>query len=192
MNAVKLRALLLSCIILVLGATVALIYFASVYLQSETTTTIHSKIDAELSRQDVDKLKTLEKVLNTNAASIQKADQIVSESKQYEYQDQIVNDINAYAAKTGVKVTGYDFGTTATTTAPTTATPVTPTVSGIKTLNVTLTLESPMPFDNYLRFVKAIENNLTKMQVSGINITPDDKDSSKIANPSVILIVYVR
>lgn len=192
MNAVKLRALLLACVILVLGATGTLIYFASAYLQNETTTTVHAKIDAELSSQDVDKLKNLEKVLNTNASSIQKADQIVSESKQYEYQDQIVNDINAYATKTGVKVMGYDFGTTATTTTPTTATPAALTVSGIKTLNVTLTLESPMPFDNYLRFVKAIENNLTKMQVSGINITPDDKDSSKIANPSVILIVYVR
>lgn len=192
MNAVKLRALLLISIVLVLGGTITVIYFASAYLQSETTTTIHAKIDAELSGQDVDKLKNLEKVLNTNASSIQKADQIVSESKQYEYQDQIVNDINAYAAKTGVKVMGYDFGTVATTTTPATTVPATPTVSGIKTLNVTLTLQSPMPFDNYLSFVKAIENNLTKMQVSGINITPDDKDSSKIANPSVILIVYVR
>lgn len=193
MSALQLRNILLTCVILLLGGIGTLIYFASGFLHEETVTTTHARIDAELGEQDIDKLKNLEKVLATNTASIQKADQIVSESKQYEYQDQIVNDINAYAARTGVKIIGYDFGTAATTTTPAVATtPTTPQVSGVKTLNVTLSLQSPMPFDNYLRFVKAIEKNLTKMQVSGINISPDDKISSSITNPSVILIVYVR
>ncbi|MBC7746518.1 hypothetical protein H7Y40_00885 [Pedobacter sp.] len=193
MSALQLRNILLTCVILLLGGIGTLIYFASGFLHEETVTTTHARIDAELGEQDIDKLKNLEKVLATNTASIQKADQIVSESKQYEYQDQIVNDINAYAARTGVKIIGYDFSTAATTTTPAVATtPTTPQVSGVKTLNVTLSLQSPMPFDNYLRFVKAIEKNLTKMQVSGINISPDDKISSSITNPSVILIVYVR
>lgn len=191
MNPVQLRNLLIVCVVLALGGIGTLIYFASGFLQNETLTTTHTKIDAELGAQDIDKLKNLEKVLDANAASIKKADQIVSESKLYQYQDQIVSDINAYADKTGVKVIGYDFGST-TTAVATVPDPTAPKVAGIKTLHATLTLESPMPFDNYLKFVKAIENNLTKMQVSGINLSPDNKITGSISNPSVILLVYVR
>jgi len=192
MNAVRLRNLLLICIVLAIGAIGTIIYFASEYLQSSATTTTHARIDAELSAKDVDQLKNLEKILEANTSSIQKVAQIVSESKQYEYQDQIVKDINTYATKTGVNVVGYDFGSTTTTTVPSATSTSKPIVNGIKTQNVTLTLGSPMPFDNYLMFLKAIEQNLTKMQVSGINITPDDKIIDSVSNPSVVLIVYVR
>ena len=190
MNAIVLRNILIVGVILAIGGVGALIYYANGFLDDEVTQTIHTKIDADLSRDDLARLKALEKTLKTNEASVEKAAQIVSDSKQYQYQDQIVNDINAYANQTGVSVTGFDFGD-AFTTAPK-ATKQTPQIKGVKTISVTLTLASPMPFDNYLRFVKAVERNLTKMQVSGINITPDEKNMNNISNPTVVLIVYVR
>jgi len=190
MNAVVLRNLLIVGIIIALGGVGALIYYASDFLEKEVTQTIHTGIDAELSHDDLARLKALEKTLKANSASVEKAAQIVSDSKQYQYQDQIVNDINAYAAQTGVSVTGYDFGNAFATTGR--STQKTPEIKGLKSISVTLTLDSPMPYDSYLRFVKAIERNLTKMQVSGINITPDEKNIGDISNPSVILVVYVR
>ena len=190
MNAVMLRNLLIAGVILAFGGVGALIYFASGFLESEVTKTTHAEIDAELSHDDLARLKVLEKTLQANKASVDKAAQIVSDSKQYQYQDQIVNDINAYAAQTGVSVTGYDFGNAFTPNAK--STQKLPQIKGVKAISVALTLASPMSFDNYLRFVKAVESNLTKMQVSGINITPDEKDMNSISNPSVVLIVYVR
>lgn len=190
MTAVKLRNILIICVILSLGVIGALMYYASKYLGAEATKTLHAKIDVQLIDKDIDQLKNLERTLEANKASVEKAHQIVSDSKQYQYQDQIVSDINTYAAVAGVNVVGFDFGSTGTTqtTKPLNA----PQINGVKTLNVTLTLASPMPFDNYLKFVKAIEQNLTKMQVSGINLAPDPLNNSMITNPTVVLIVYVR
>jgi hypothetical protein len=191
MNAVTLRNLLIGGIVALLGGVGALIYFASGYLDSQVKETVHRQIDAELSLNDLDRLQRLEKVLQDNRASVDQAAQIVSDSKQYTYQDQIVSDINAYAAKTGVSVTGFDFGD-AFAKASRSNTEKLPQVSGVKSISATLTLASPMDYDNYLRFVKAIETNLTKMQVSGINMTPNEEQPGQISNPSVVLIVYVR
>ena len=189
MNAVMLRNILIGGIVLALGGIGALIYYASDFLNQEVTKTIHTQIDAELSHNDLARLKTLEKALNANRPSVEKAAQIVSDSKQYLYQDQIVSDINAYAAQTGVSVTGYDFGDAFAKTSNNAQ--KLPQIQGVKSISVTISLASPMSYDNYLRFIKAIEKNLTKMQVSGINVTPDEK-IGMISNPSVVLIVFVR
>lgn len=191
MNAIKLRNLLLAGIGLALVAIGAIIYFASDYLSKQTVETTHAKIDAELSATDIEHYKQLQQILEKNKLSIEKANQIVSDSAKYEYQDQIIKDIDNYAAQTGVTVKGYDFGNE-TTNASTANDPTIPKVNGVKSLPVTVNLQSPMPFDNYLRFVKAVEQNLTKMQVRGINITPDTESSNSISNPSVTLIVFVR
>lgn len=189
MNAVRLRNLMLigiGLIVVLIGLT---IYYASSFLRAETIKTAHTKIDAELGARDLERLKKLQKILRDNETSVQKAEQIVSASKQYQYQDQIINDINSYAAKTGVKVTAYDFISTTSASSRSTKQPA---VSGVKTITVNLTLQSPMLFDDYLRFIKAVEQNLTKMQVSGINLTPDAKDINSVANPGIALTVYVR
>lgn len=187
MDAVKLRNLLLAGIGLVIILTGVTVYYASTFLHDETVKSIHAQIDADVSGQDLDRLKSLEKTLDDNQDSVRKAEQIVAATKQYQYQDQIINDINRYAQQTGVEVTAYNF-TPAATGKATTA----PTVAGVKTISVALTLKSPLPFDNYLRFVKAIEQNLTKMQISGVNITPDPTDVNGVVNPSIGLVVYVR
>lgn len=191
MNAVKLRNFLIAAVVLAVVAIGALMYYASNYLGAEATKTLHAKIDVQLIEQDIEQLKSLERTLEANKESAERARQIVSDSKQYQYQDQIVSDINAYAAASGVDVVGYDFGSAnpaQQTTKPLNA----PQINGVKSLTVTLTLASPMPFDNYLRFLRSIEGNLTKMQVSGINIAPDPENMSQITNPTVVLIVYVR
>lgn len=190
MTAVQLRNVLL----IVVGVMITLIgltiYYASSMLQTETTKSVHAKIDAELVGQDLDRLKNLEKILAQNQNSVQKAAQIVADTKLYQYQDQIINDINSYALHTGVEVTGYDFSSSSQPAG--TSTLKKPVIKGVKTTSVTLALKSPMPYDNFLRFLIAIEKNLTKMQVTGINLSPSADNNNDVANPSIGLMVYVK
>lgn len=191
MKATTLRNILIVCVVLALAGIGVFMYYAGSYLRTEAAKTSRTKIDIEMIDQNVEQLKLIKQSLDANRASIDKARQIVSDSKQYQYQDQIINDINTYAAASGVQVVGYDFGSTTTPTDPTKLLNA-PQINGVKALTATLSLGSPMEFDSYLRFVRAIEQNLTKMQVSGINISPDPKNSSQIINPSVVIIIYVR
>jgi len=151
-------------------------------LAAERLATDHAKIDANISTEELQKAHNLQVYLSNHKEDVEKAAAVVAETKTYQYQNQIVEDVNRFAEVAGVTVLGFDFPTQATV-------PATP---GAKTIQATVTLQNPVPYVNYLRFLKLIEQNLTKMQITEISITPDEKIIGRINNPTVGLQVYVR
>jgi hypothetical protein len=116
----------------------------------------------------------------------------VADSQSYQYQNQIIGDLNDYANKAGIAITSIDFvaDTPAATTTPPagTRTPTTIAPAGVKSTSVSITLQNPVPYDNMLRFIHSIEQNLTKMQISKIGLA---KGSSGNAVTSEILTIQV-
>ena len=161
-------------------------FYAFSWVLSQTAqATDHAKIDAELSRTNVDRLKRLQVELKEKQDVVVRAENIVAQSKSYQYQDQIVDDLNTYADRAGVAVVGYDFKTTKQATKK-------PAANSVKTIGASVTLNGPMEFERLLRFLKAIEQNLTKMQVVSIGITKDDKNPKLVNSPTIGLEVYVE
>jgi hypothetical protein len=187
LTAVNFSRLLIAAMVLLAVGALASLYVLSLVLASTVTETDHAKIDAQLSRNDVDRLKKLGVDLRTDQEVIARAKNIVAESSSYQYQDQIVNDINAYAGRAGVKVLGYDFKATSTQSAAKNAPK-----SSVKTIAATLTLAGPMEFERLLKFLKAIEQNLTKMQVTSIDISKDDKNPKLVNDPNIGVEIYVK
>jgi hypothetical protein len=154
------------------------------FLRQNARDTNHAQIDADIGRDTIDQLRFLDTYIQNNQDTIKRAASIIADSKQYSYQNQIVADINTYASRAGVTVTGYSF--------------VSPqqkssrVVAGLKTIDATITLSSPIPYPNFLRFLKAIEQNLTKMQVTGISISPDTGNGRSVSNPTIGLEVYIK
>lgn len=194
LNAVLMSRVLMGLIALLIILAGVGYYYASLFLRQTVVETSHIKTDAALSEQNIAKLKRLETELATKQDVVARTEQLIAESGQYRYQDQIVRDINAYASRAGVTVIGYDFGA-ANDKAAAARQPKAknaPTIKGIKTINATLTLATPIKYDNFLRFLKAIEQNLTKMQITGVNMSPDNKDPNAISNPAVGVQIYVK
>lgn len=144
----------------------------------------HLKIDSEINEQGIANARKLRKVLEENGESVDRAADIVADTKYYVYQDQIVKDISAYASAANLTVLGFDFSTSASAKASN--------VKGIKTVVATISLNSPVPYDNYLRFLKLIERNLTKMQVTQLDISNDLKTPGAVNSPIITLEVFVR
>lgn len=144
----------------------------------------HLKIDSEINEQGIANAQKLQRVLDENAENVDRAAAIVADTKYYEYQDQIVRDISAYAAAANLTVLGFDFSTSAASKASA--------VPGLKSINATISLQSPVPYNNYLRFLKLIERNLTKMQVTQLDISNDLKTAGAISSPIITVEVYVR
>lgn len=180
------KILIASLVLLVIGAFGS--FYAFSWILSKTVqATDHAKIDAELSRNNIDRLKKLQVDLTNKKDIVLRAQNIVAQSTTYQYQDQIVADLNAYADRAGVSVVGYDFKATVATKPSTTQAP-----SGVKTTAASVTLNGPMEFERLLKFLKAIEQNLTKMQVSSVGISRDDKNPSLVNSPTIGLEIYVR
>ena len=159
-------------------------YFIHQKLSAYVMEVDHLKIDSEMNEQGIVNAQKLRVALAQNKNSVDRAAAIVADTKYYEYQDQIVQDISAYAAAANLTVLGFDFSTAASSKASS--------VKGIKTMVATISLKSPVPYNNYLRFLKLIERNLTKMQVTQLDISNDLKSPGTISSPIITLEVYVR
>ena len=92
--------------------------------------------------------------------------------------------MNRYAQLAGVTILGFEFPII-----PTTAQKAT---TGPKSIAATVTLQNPVEYTNYLKFLRLIEQNLTKMQITDITVAPDTKVPGQINNPVIGLQVYVR
>ena len=160
------------------------VYFLHSQLSAYAVTVDHLKTDSELNQQSLENAQKLRRALQVNADSVEGAAEIVADTKYYEYQDQIVKDISSYATATGITVLGFDFSTS--TTAKTTNVP------GLNTVVVSISLRSPVQYSSYLRFLKLIERNLTKMQVTQLDISNDLKTAGTISSPVITVEAFVR
>jgi hypothetical protein len=176
---------------------------ASTQLRDVATTVSHKVADAKASQNNLANLKKIEKFLADNKEAVTRANDIVAESKSYEYQNQIINDLKTYAAASGVSIKSFDFsaGNSATPTTPApaagaTATPsaepaATPAAPTLKSTTVSITLDSPLVYNNLLHFVKAIEQNLTKMQISAITLSKG-AGNNQVTTDALSSEVYIR
>lgn len=181
---------------ILIGSLVALIiasgigfYFASKFLSQTALDTAHVRADTAILTENLEKLKRLETEMQDKSDIVARAHQIVSDSSSFQHQNQIVQDVNTYAGIAGVTVAGFSFAPEDN---PTSANPAQAKIPGVKTLNATVTLNTPIKYDSFLKFLKSIEQNLTKMQVTGVNMTPALDDATLVNNPTIGLLIYVK
>lgn len=170
-------------VLLVSGAGYG-VYALHQKLSSYATEVNRLSIDSELNQQSIENAKKLRRVLDENKENVDRAAAIVADTQYYQYQDQIVQDVTSYASASGLTVLGFDFSTANKTSKSR--------VSGVKTVVATITLQNPVPYNNYLKLLKLIERNLTKMQVTQLDISNDLKAPGTISSPVITLEVYVR
>lgn len=159
------------------------VYYVHQQLSNYVIMVDHLKTDSEINEQGIANAQKLRRALDDNRDSVTRAAAIVADTKYYEYQDQIVKDVTSYASASGLTVLGFDFTATSSKTSS---------IKGIKSMVANISLQSPVPYTNYLRFLKLIERNLTKMQVTQIDISNDLKSPGTISGPALTLEVYVR
>lgn len=203
--------LVFSCLLLI-GLTTAGFIVGLNYLNTIAVTTDHAKIDAELATEELETIALLKGFLDDNPDLVAKTGSVIASSQQYQYQDQVLQDIQRFAAESGVRVQSFTFepDNTATTgatgaTPPTTpATPATPTPTipglnlsqtlpeGVKTASATITLARPLTYPNLLRFIKRIERNPTQFNLQPLAIQVDTANRANLQTTSIELKVFTK
>ena len=64
---------------------------------------------AAASESELQELSQTEKMLKTQHHAVERASKIAAESKSYQYQDQIINDLNDFARKAGITISDITF-----------------------------------------------------------------------------------
>lgn len=199
LTASRLRVILAICLILITGITTALFYFGRQQLETTATTISHSVADATASEDNIASLKKIEQELASNKDVMDRTAKISADGEGYNYQNQIISDLKDHANSADLTISTIEFkssaatpaaatpatGTTATPDAGTTAAP-----SGLKPVTIGVTLQNPVPYENLLRFIRSLEQNLTKMQIAQVGITK--ADAGGVSTEALSIDLYVR
>lgn len=197
LNAPLLRILLSVGLVLIAAIGVTIAYFANDWLSSYTSDIRKVRIEAEGSNANISNIEQLERKLRDERETVKRAAQIVADSQSYRYQNEIIRDIQKYASANNVGVASITFlADTATSAAAAGAagTPATPSINGVKPTAATITLADEVDYRSALSFIRAIEQNLTKMQISSIGLsTPKPGNpSGTIRVDAINLEVYIK
>lgn len=191
------RIVLALFLLIILAAMVAGSYFAYSFLSTTSKEVADMQTEASAVDMKIQNLLKLKDQLEKNPVATKKAEQIVAESKSYQYQNQIINDLSIYAAKANVPIQSFTFQDSSTSSAKSsssssqTTTKKPTSVNGVKSITVSIQLGDKVPYNNLLHFLHLVENNVTRMQISGVSISRGEQ-RGEISAQSLELGVYVR
>ena len=152
---------------------------------------------ANQSDQKLQELRNMEIALQKNAEAIENTEQIVAESQSYMYQNQIINDLSAFANQSDLELRSITFsGGLAEGEEQTVASdqeaPVTTVTPNLKSTMVTVELGGDnISYLSILQFVHLIEQNLTRMQISDLSLIGSSADQQGEGEKSQTLNIEV-
>ncbi|MBM3210359.1 hypothetical protein FJZ39_03420 [Candidatus Saccharibacteria bacterium] len=219
LTASKLRIVLVGLIALILAAMVAGFILLSRETRGYANEVKTVSESAANSATEVARLQNTSRKLTEYDDAVERAQNIAAETTQYMYQDQVVRDLTEYANRSGLSIQGFTFSDAGGSDAAGGSTPVpapaatggiteggavqpaTPTATALQTQSVSVQLGQSVQYENFLQFIRYIEQNLTKMQVDGLslggaNSTTDgsggSSDGNSLGGQTLTIKVYMR
>ncbi len=193
LNASIARIVLSLLLLIILSAMVGLVIFAYSFLSKTSEEVGKMQTEAIAVDAKIQSLLASKSQLDRNSDTVTKAKNIVSESKLYQYQNQIIKDLNTYADRAGIPIKAFSFQNEPTTSAKTTKsskrTPANP--AGVKSTFVSIQLGDHIDYTKFLHFLSLIEKNVTRMQLLGVSISRG-ANNHEISIQSLEVKVYTR
>ena len=193
LNASIARIVLSLLLLIILSAMVGLVIFAYSFLSKTSEEVGKMQTEATAVDAKIQSLLASKSQLDRNSDTVKKAKNIVSESKLYQYQNQIIKDLNTYADRAGIPIKAFSFQNEPTTSAKTATsskrTPASP--AGVKSTFVSIKLGDHIDYTKFLHFLSLIEKNVTRMQLLGVSISRG-ANNHEISIQSLEVKVYTR
>lgn len=185
LTAQNLRWILLGMIILGLVVGAAGAWYLNSLLAKKISATNDAVESSRVSSDNLERAQRLQVYLENHKDEVDKAAQIVAQTTAYRYQNQIVEDVTKYATIAGVSIIGFDFPQDI-------ASATVDKTTGLKSLTATIRLSDSSRYTSYLSFLKYIEQNLTKIQITDITISPNTSNQDYITDTTIGIQVYVQ
>lgn len=161
---------------------------------------------AAASESELQELSQTEKMLKTQHHAVERASKIAAESKSYQYQDQIINDLNDFARKAGITISDITFaddnakgGSSSSSSSSASSSGKTgtslPAIAGLKATTASVTVKNPVEYRKLLTFMYLVEQSLTKMRIANVDLsrsTAQGQAPDSITSNTLTIEVYLR
>jgi len=198
--AVTMRIVFALSLVLILVGMGVVVYFGYTMLQGTAEEVSKVQTEAKAVDAKVQNLARLEKEMEKYKDSVAKAQQLVAETRQYQYQNQIINDLTTYASQSGVGIAGFTFASGSTgsksssgssSTSGTGSSAGASAGAGPKSMKVSVRLNEKTDYMALLRFMHLIEQNLTRMQIASVSMSKAE-GAGQVNTQTLDVEVYVR
>lgn len=174
-KATTIRIFLVIVIFIIMISGIGGFYYAQNWLDNFTVEINNNSKKTTIKEPTTKDIERLQKQITDNQEVIENLNSIFY-TKQ-DYKNQAFQDINRYAAIYNIGIDTYSS---------------TQDVNNPNIGTVTLTVKNPIQFDNFINFLKAIETNKPKMQLTSINISLADINSGNITVGPLNIKVYLK
>lgn len=170
--------------IVIIGAFVGAYYLNGFLIQKKDEV---SKVENDVvaNESSIGLAQALEQYIKNNRKDIDLVKKVVSDTKEYQYQDDIINDIVTYAAQTGLKLLSVTFPTSISSSSSKDKS------APVKTMQAVIEIDKEFSYSKYINFIYKIEQNISKMKILQISIDLG-KEAGSITGSSIKLEVYVK
>ncbi len=183
-RATSLKTTMLVVIFALVVILVGGFYYAQVWLSDFVNSSNVDSTKLTTNTLTTNELTQLTDELFSQKVASNKALNMLASSQDYKFK--IQQDLNKYASDTGIEITQYDPAPSLTSKPDTTIIP------GVQSNFVKITLANPVAITNLIKFIIAIESNLPKMKLTGINITRSDNSDASVSIDPITIEVYTR
>ena len=208
--------LLIACFAFIILLLVADFIFFSSSLKTKARDLQTLQVTLNSTSKDLQDIKTQEENIQKNQSKIDKLSLLIGEIKEYQYQNEIIEDLSVLvkAVDPSNGISSYAFSSlpqpgttpTASTPAPTPstgqATPsptpqAAPIPAGLEVIEVSISINN-MSYDNYLRLVQLFENNVMRVQLKEVSLSPEATKRNDITKETMleklqlVLTIYTR
>lgn len=175
-KAAQLRGLLTLLFLLVIAGGAGLYYLSLDTLKEYATEVNNKVIDSEASAKQVQQLQTLESQLSQSDGLISKANDIFA--TEGNFQSQAIRDVRRYAQLTNLTIQTTTFNEDA-------STP--------NSRSFIVEIGSPASYQNFIRFLRGIENNIPKMEVTELKISRSTSGlNDQIDINGITMVIHVK
>jgi Tfp pilus assembly protein PilO len=167
----------------VIGAILGL-YMADSKLSQVAKETSRLKAEVEVQQKQITIYETTKNKIEDLSFVDDLADKVLPSTQD---QSLVVAEVSQFAVRSNLSVAQISF-----TEQPSTAKKPASAPGGVTVTPLTVQLKAGARYDDLLNFLKQIEQNRRKMQVSDINLSPDAKDRTKLSQVTVVLNLYSK
>lgn len=198
LSATQFRTILLIATLALIVSQVGFIIAGQRIILSSSQPVAKAVARSSSSQQTLRNLETVKVTLKRQDATVKKAALVAADtSNTYLYQNNIIDDISAYAAKAGLSPTSYTFSDSvsaegAAATPPPTATAatdpastaVTPAASATPTtVTVAVVFGGDVTYSSLFTFLRLLEGNLLRMEIDGLNLARSSGSPEGASSP---------
>lgn len=185
--------LILKIILAVLALLVtAALYFANLTMTELAEHTSKLKADIEVTGQQLESYEITKAKVDELSYVKNLAQKILPES---ENQSAIVAELSEFAKRSNLATNSITFDTAAASTSSASSSDAAKTQkppSGVEIVPVTFVVENGARYDDLLSFLKYIERNRRKMQVTQISLTPSPTDGDVLDDVTLSINLFVK